>query len=91
MSFKPVDAEYNLTVFVFAFVVVLIVIVVFQPVFFQDLFEPFFDWLGLHGFWRVGLELAGFIFQQYGLLLLGLVVMYFGLVAFSKNTGSNSK
>jgi len=45
----------------------------------------------LHGFWRVGLELAGFIFQQYGLLLLGLVVMYFGLVAFSKNTGSNSK
>ncbi len=78
------SAEWNTILFLGLLVLVLVLLLIKQPVFFTDLVLPFFSYLGLHNAWGPAVRFVSEFWQEMGLLLVMLVVVYFGLVLFSR-------
>ncbi len=84
MDSKSVSAEDNAELLVIFFAGVLVIILVAEPVFFTDQIEPFFRFVGLHDGWIVASGFLQEFFREFGLLVIGLVVLYLGLVVFGR-------
>ncbi|MBU0635541.1 hypothetical protein KKE06_00780 [Candidatus Micrarchaeota archaeon] len=77
--------------FLLAFVGLLIIFFFLQPAFFLDWIEPFWDWFGLHNTLRDITTLVLFVYQEYGLFLVFLVIIYFWWVFFTGKNKNSKK
>ena len=77
--------------FVLAFIVLMALFFFLRPVFFVDLIEPFLDWFGLHNALRDITALMVFVYEEYGIFLVFLVIVYFWWAFFTKKNGKEKK
>ncbi|MDO8625696.1 MAG: hypothetical protein Q7R47_06440 [Candidatus Diapherotrites archaeon] len=85
MTDQSIDTEHNVLIFIAAFLVVVVVLYIANPVFVTDLLEPFILFAGLHDAWSRISELIGDFWADLGLLVVALLVVYFGFVLFDRS------
>lgn len=84
MADQPVDTEQDVLIFFAALGVVVVALWIANPVFVTDLIEPFVLFFGLHDAWSRIAELLSDFWADLGLLVVFLLVAYFGLVLFNR-------
>lgn len=90
MAFEQ-SGEDNLLVFFVLLLAVLAVLLIVQPVFVVDLMRPVLDAVGLSRVWQFLVENGFLVFQEFGLLLLTLLIFYFWVVIWQKKPSEQKK
>lgn len=78
--------------FVLAFIGLMAFFFLLQPLFFKDLIEPVWNGFGLHNAWQGIVSFLEFVFRDYGIFLVFIVVVFFWWAISQKEPGKkNSK